>query len=51
MVARKTGGGTGQWVDGGGAHGGAESGLGEFQIRALWWTIGGEDWCSGFIIT
>jgi hypothetical protein len=28
-AARKVGGGTGQWVDGGGAHGGAKNGFGE----------------------
>jgi hypothetical protein len=28
MAAWKAGGGTGRWVDGGGAHGGAENGFG-----------------------
>jgi hypothetical protein len=32
-------------------HGGAESGFGEKEIRALRWTIGGEGWCFGFVTT
>jgi hypothetical protein len=25
--------------------------LGESQIQALWWLIGDEGWCSGFVTT